>query len=298
MPEIYAIIVTYNGIRWLDRCIGSLLESETPVHVVIIDNASTDGSVEYVKLHYSNVFIIENKDNLGFAKSNNIGIRYAIDHGADYVFLLNQDAWVEKSTLTELVKSFEENDHVGIASPIHLNGSYSALDHGFCNYMGLAFTSDAFLGKLKKFYDRSFINAAAWLVCRQCIEVVGGFDTMLFKHYGEDVNYCQRAIYHGFRIIVNTHCTICHDREERIERDLKKETISRKTFCLSDRITYGDINTSFDFKRVRSEIKRKMYRSIFLGRFKSYRLQKERLALFETIEKSRRINENKCSNWI
>ena len=298
MPDIYAIIVTYNGMRWYDRCIGSLLESEIPVNVVVIDNASTDGSVEYVKLHYPNIFIIENKDNLGFAKSNNIGIRYAIDHGADYVFLLNQDAWVEKTTLTELVKSFDENDHVGIASPIHLNGSYSALDHGFCNYMGLEFTSDAYLGKLKKYYERSFINAAAWLVSRQCIEVVGGFDTMLFKHYGEDVNYCQRVLYHGFCIIVNTHCTICHDREERKIKDSKYESISRNTLYLNDRISYGNINTSFDFKKLKSEIKRKMNRCFFLGHFKTYHLQKDRLALFEMIQESRRINKNKCRNWV
>ena len=161
-PKIFAIIVIYNGLRWYDRCIGSLLKSETPVHIIVIDNASSDGSVDYIKTLYPNVFIIENKENLGFAKSNNIGIRYAIDHGADYVFLLNQDAWVETTTLTELVKSFEEKNNVGIASPIHLNGTYSALDHGFSNYIGPAFSSDAFLCKLKKYYDRPFINAAAW----------------------------------------------------------------------------------------------------------------------------------------
>ena len=129
--KIFAIVVTYNGMKWYDRCFGSLRDSETTVETVVIDNASCDDTIEYIKTHFPSIHLIESKENLGFAKANNIGIRYAIDNNADYVFLLNQDAWIEKDTLTVLLRTFEENEHVGIAAPLQLNGSYTGFDHMF-----------------------------------------------------------------------------------------------------------------------------------------------------------------------
>ena len=104
MVSIYTIIVTYNGLKWYDRCFGSLRTSDVPVHTVVIDNASSDGSVAYIREHFPEVTVIEEKENLGFAKANNVGMRYALDHGADYVFLLNQDAWiVQPDTLARMI---------------------------------------------------------------------------------------------------------------------------------------------------------------------------------------------------
>lgn len=296
--KIFAIVVTYNGMRWYDQCLGNLRESRYPVETVVIDNASSDNTVEYIKEHFPDVFLIESKENLGFAKANNIGIRYAIDHEADYVFLLNQDAWVEKDTVEKLVQTFEDNEKVGIASPIHLNGSYTALDHGFANYMGGDFTSDAFMRIIKPYYPIPFINAAAWLVSRQCIENVGGFDTLLFKHYGEDDNYCQRVLYHGFHIVVNSGCTICHDREDRKITDNKKDLVSGQTLFLADRIRFGNINVSFDFNTIKLDLQKKIWRKILIGNFKSVKHIKDRIVFYEMIKSSREINKNKGLNWL
>ena len=298
MFKVFAIVVSYNGMQWYDRCLSSLQESEAPVQILVIDNASTDGSSHYIKQHFHDVILIDNKENLGFAKANNIGIRYAIDHGADYVFLLNQDAWVEKSTLTELLKSFEENENVGIASPVHLNGDYTALDHGFVNYMGGDFTSDAFFHRIKTYYERPFLNAAAWLIKRSCLETVGGFDTLLFCHYGEDDNYCQRVLYHGFKIVVCTRCTICHDRENRKEGDYKYQTISRRTSFLSDRIEFGNINCEFNLERKIKNMKLKMRKNLILCRFKSAKVIRDKVFVFSLIEQSRRINKLVGKTWL
>lgn len=213
--KIYSVVVTYNGKKWYDKCIGSLINSNVPVDVVVVDNASTDGTVEYLSHNYPSLHLICNKNNLGFAKANNIGIQYAISNGADYVFLLNQDAWVEVDTIKILLKTFNDNENVGIASPMHLNAEYTKLDKGFCNYLGSECISDAYMKKLKPYYSVPFVNAAAWLMSKSCIYKVGGFDTCLFKHYGEDDNYAQRVYYHGLKIMINTQCTICHDREYR-----------------------------------------------------------------------------------
>ena len=298
MKKVYAIVVCYNGKQWYDRCLGSLNESTVPVETVVIDNASSDDSVEYIRNRFPWVHLFESEENLGFAQANNIGIRYAIDHDADFVFLLNQDAWVENDTISELMNTFEENDNVGIASPIHLNGSYTALDHGFVNYIGGDFASDAYMGKLRKYYERPFINAAAWIISRQCIDSVGGFDTLLFKHYGEDVNFCQRVLFFGFHIIVNTHCTICHDREDRKGNDHKFDTLAKRTSFLEERITFGNINSVFDIKSIKSSIRRKIKRKVLMGKFSSVKKLKERIVFFETIEQSRSINQQSGMNWL
>ena len=211
--KLFTIIVTYNGMKWYDKCFGSLRTSNLPTEVIVIDNASSDGTAAYIREYFPEVDLIESKENLGFAKANNIGIRKAYDEGADYVMLLNQDVWVEPETLSELVKTFEENENVGIASPIHLNGSKTGLDFRFHNCMNGDFISDLYMQKVKPYYESPFVNAAAWLMSRHCIETVGGFDTLLFYHYGEDVNYGQRLHYHNLRFVINTRCTICHDRE-------------------------------------------------------------------------------------
>ena len=92
--KLFVIIVTYKGQQWYDRCFGSLRRSSIPVTPVVIDNASSDGSVAYIREHFPESVVFEESENLGFAKANNIGMRYALDQGADYVLLLNQDAWL------------------------------------------------------------------------------------------------------------------------------------------------------------------------------------------------------------
>ena len=120
LKSVFVIIVSYKGKQWYDRCFSSLRESSLPIQVVVVDNASDDGSVEYIRLHYPEIHIIESKTNLGFGQANNKGIRYALDNGCDYVFLLNQDAWIEKDSINLLVKTHSLNESYGILSPMHL----------------------------------------------------------------------------------------------------------------------------------------------------------------------------------
>ena len=220
-----------------------------PVETIVIDNASTDETVSYIKENFPEVCLIESKENLGFAKANNIGMRYALDHDADYVFLLNQDAWVEKDTLSKLVQTFYDNENVGIASPIHLNGGHSGMDFWFIHYVPDDFISDAYMQKLHKYYPVEFVNAAAWLVSVDCVRKVGGFDTLLFMHYGEDKNYCQRVIYHKLRIVINTESVICHDRNFYKGNDDRKKMLMKNPY-INEKIKYGNINVDIDVSGV------------------------------------------------
>lgn len=99
----YVIVVTYNGKKWYDRCLNSLFNSSIFINVIVVDNKSNDGSVAYIKHKWPQVTIIENSENVGFAAANNIGFKFAFENGADYFFLLNQDAWVEYNTIEKLL---------------------------------------------------------------------------------------------------------------------------------------------------------------------------------------------------
>ena len=228
MLKIYTIIVTFNGMEWIEKNIQSLIISSIKTKIIIIDNGSSDGTQHAIK-KYSEIQFIQSEENLGFGKANNLGIKLALEQGADYVFLLNQDAWIEKNTLSELVKTAELDSSFGVISPIHLNGSGSGLDKLFSHCIAPSihnmdhfYFSDVVLDKVKDFYQVPFINAAAWLLPKKTIEKVGFFDK-LFYHYGEDVNYCQRVNYHDLKIIFVPVAKIYHDREIR-EINLKNDT--------------------------------------------------------------------------
>ena len=223
ITKVFVIIVTYNGKQWYDRCFSSLLLSELPVHIVVVDNASSDDTVEYIQTHFPEVHLIASDKNLGFGQGNNKGISYALDRGADYVFLLNQDAWIEPDTISKLIAVHKENPQYGILSPMHLNADKTDIEKGLINYVAdLKITdsrwiNDLYFTRLKDVYDTSYVNAAAWLLPRKTIETVGGFDP-IFYHYGEDDNYMQRVLFHGLKIGICPNVRVVHDTEQRVNK--------------------------------------------------------------------------------
>lgn len=215
--RLAVVIVTFNGRKWIDKCLLSLVKNPIPLDVIVVDNKSTDTTVSYVREHFPQVHLITSEQNLGFGKANNRGIKEAMLRNADYVFLLNQDAWVEENTIKHLVDIAEKNTAYGILSGIHLSGDKSQLDYSFSKYLAPewcpSFLSDLYLKRenLQDIYEIAFVNAAAWLIRKECIQTVGGFDP-LFHHYGEDVDYIQRLCYHGYKVGICPEVTISHDR--------------------------------------------------------------------------------------
>ena len=121
MKKVLVIIVSYNFEHWIERCLGSLRKSSYHVSVMVIDNCSKDRTTEIIEQHYPEVRLIKNKQNLGFGQANNIGINISLQEDYDAVFLLNQDAWIDKETIGTLLKTHQKNPDYGILSPVHLN---------------------------------------------------------------------------------------------------------------------------------------------------------------------------------
>ena len=109
--KIYSIIVTYNGMIWIEKCLKSVVDQS---EVIVVDNNSSDNTLNHIKQYFPSVKILPQSENLGFGKANNIGISYALNNGAEAVFLLNQDAHVEKECIDKLVKAHIENPEFGI----------------------------------------------------------------------------------------------------------------------------------------------------------------------------------------
>lgn len=220
--KILTIIVTYNGLQWYNRCLGSLQQSTIPVDVMVVDNASGDGSADWIATHYPEINLIRSDKNLGFGQANNIGMRYALDNGYDYVFLLNQDAWLHTNDCIErLVEAARNHPEYMIMSALWLYGSGERITKGSKQHMIAMegakndFVSDIYLGReLKEVYETDYIGAAAWLLPRHTLKRIGGFDPLFF-HRGEDDNYMQRVHYHGGKIGLCAKACICHDIEER-----------------------------------------------------------------------------------
>jgi GT2 family glycosyltransferase len=235
--KVFVVIVTYNGSKWVTPCFASLRASTIPLHTIVIDNGSQDDTLARIAAEFPEVEVIDTGKNHGFGKANNIGMELAYGRGADYVFLLNQDAWIDPDAVEKLVEAHRAYPAYGVISPMHLNGAGDGLDFSFSDYIApkncKSLYSDLYLGRLKTIYDVGFVNAAAWMMTRACLERVGGFSPSFF-HYGEDSNYTQRLQFHKLKLGVLPAARIYHDREQRppgkfFENDetFRREVIAR-----------------------------------------------------------------------
>lgn len=226
--KVLTIIVTYNGMKWLDRCLGSLRTSSVPSDVLVVDNGSTDGSPAYIQENFPEVMLNCTGENLGFGKANNIGLKKALEEGYDYVYLLNQDAWVFPETFARLICSMEAAPQYGILSPMQLTASEDKMDPRFVRWCPEAAWEQwrsgcGHEGGQGDIHQVEFVMAAHWMISRACLEKAGGFSPA-FPHYGEDDNYIHRAIYHGFKCGILSSAGAVHDRDM---RQMSKEASMR-----------------------------------------------------------------------
>ena len=216
-PRVLAVVVTYNAMRWADRCLGSLLRSSLKPAVLVVDNGSSDGTREHVRSAFPEVRLECRPENPGFGAANNIGLRMALEEGFDFVYLMNQDAWVEEDTLELLAAA--HRPEFGVLSPVQ-NTAEGAPDANFQRWCGSSLRrAGAQPGKTSPdavpgIVEVPFVMAAHWLVSRGALWKVGGFSPA-FRQYGEDDNYIDRLHWHGFSCGVVPAASAVHDRSGR-----------------------------------------------------------------------------------
>ena len=213
-PKILTVIVTFNAGTWIRTCIESTIDSTYSTDCIVIDNGSTDGTLNVLRTEYPGIKLIELNENIGFGRANNIGLTKALKDSYDYVFLLNQDAWLQTNALEVLVNFHRSNPEFGILSPIHLDRNGEKLDPKFGYNISLkssSFRNDSFFNQLQPYYEIDFVNAALWLIPHETLKSIGGFNEFYFM-YGEDGDYCARCLHHGLKIGVVTGARAQHAR--------------------------------------------------------------------------------------
>jgi len=222
-PKIFIIILNYNGKDVIKNCLTSVFKIDYPNYeVVVVDNNSSDGSLEFAKNNFSKAIFIKNEENLGFSAGNNVGIRFALERMADYVLLLNNDTEVEKDFLARLVEAAEKNEKIGIASPVIFNGHNRQIwfSGGRIKWLQMKAVNEQ-IASTAESYATSFITGCAMLVRSSVFKEIGLLDEDFFL-YLEDVDFSLRARRAGFKNIVVTASWVYH--LEKSEEKLKQKT--------------------------------------------------------------------------
>jgi GT2 family glycosyltransferase len=218
MIDLSIIIVNYNTKEFLKNCLKSVIDSTRNIsyEIIVVDNASHDGSPEMVKKEFSNVRVIANKQNVGFSKANNQGVK--ISEKSRYVLFLNSDTIVQNKVLEEMIKFMDCHKDAGAATCklIMPNGKIDDATHrgfptpwnAFCHFSGLsrvAPKSKIFTGytlgwmDLGKTHEIDALAGAFMLVRRPAGEEVKWWDEDYF-FYGEDLDFCFMLKQKGWKI--------------------------------------------------------------------------------------------------
>jgi GT2 family glycosyltransferase len=204
MHTPYVIVPNWNGKDSLKDCLDSLQTQSLKPHVIVVDNGSVDGSIQFVEEHYPDVELIRHSVNKGYAGGVNPGFRRAIELKAQYVAPFNNDAIADKQWLEKLVEYLEAHNHVGIAACKLLTGDGKYLDSSgdYYTVWGLPYPRGRGEADINKYDGQTEIFAAsggASLYRVSMLEEVGLFDEDFFAYY-EDVDLSFRAQLAGWKV--------------------------------------------------------------------------------------------------
>ncbi len=216
-PQVFIIVLNWNNYQDIKECLDSLRKITYPNHeIIVVDNGSIDNSGEKLEQEFPQYTFIRNDSNLGFAEGNNVGIRYALKRGADYVLLLNNDTVVDPGFLESLVGIAETDGQIGVVGPIiyfydkpQVIQSIGARMNFWKGSHPIIGIREVDRGQYDKPMEVDYVSGAALLVKRRVIEDIGLLDADYFL-YGEEVDWCYRAAKAGYKIVAVPESKIWH----------------------------------------------------------------------------------------
>jgi len=221
--KVFAVVVNYNGKETLLSALKSLLASSyTLLDVVVVDNGSTDGSLELAKETFPRAHYIVSGKNRGFAVGANLGIRYALEKMADAVFLLNSDAIVEKQTISRLMKTILTYGPGLYSASIYSPNMKPWFIQGRIDWNRLRATHVS--TKEKGVISSEYVTGCALMIDKAVCNRVGVFDEQFFLYY-EDVDFSMRAKKANFPVSVVSNALVYH-------QEVSEQRPAQKTYHL------------------------------------------------------------------
>jgi GT2 family glycosyltransferase len=212
-PLIFGITLNWNRRDDTLKCLESLVKSDFPnFRILVVDNGSEDGSPEAIKEHYPSVEQIINRKNLGFAGGFNQGFKFALNAGAEYILIVNNDTIVAPDMLNLLFNAILP-EQVGVVSPIILyankpNKIWSA--GAGRNPWTLELTENHGRGQtFSEITERDFLSGCGMLIRRVVLENVGFFDERFFMYY-EDSDFALRVRQAGYKMLLVPQARMWH----------------------------------------------------------------------------------------
>ena len=224
--KLSIVIICWNDLKVIKDCLRSIYEGtqRTNFEVIVSDNGSSDGSVDFIRTNFPKVRIVENRANLGFARGNNAGIAVA---NGEYVLILNPDTIVHEGSLDRWLEFADQHPEAGAfgCRVLNPNGSYQRSARPFptvrrlwmaaLHVTGLARLSDFFVGGEYVGWSGDSERTVDWqsgccvLVRGELLKQLSGFDPQFFYHY-EEVDLCRRIWDSGHPILFTPRATITH----------------------------------------------------------------------------------------
>ncbi|MEK7729197.1 MAG: glycosyltransferase family 2 protein [candidate division KSB1 bacterium] len=217
-PLVHALILNFNGKQLLLETLASVVQITYPnFKIIVVDNGSSDGSQALVRAQYSEGILLENEKNLGFGEGNNVGMRYALEHGAEWVLLLNNDLTVAPDLLTHMMAVAMADATIGILGPkiyyhdqpetIWFAGGRINYWAGLTAHRGIR---EMDRGQYDRVEDTDYLTGCTMLIRREVLERVGLFDPIYFPAYTEDADLCVRAQRAGYRLLYAPQAKVWH----------------------------------------------------------------------------------------
>jgi len=217
-PLVFIIVLNWNGKGDTLECLGSLQKLDySNFETVVVDNGSTDGSEDVIRSSFSSVRVIQTGKNLGYAGGNNVGIRCALEHGADYVWLLNNDTTVDSRALTALVETAESDPRIAfVGSKIYFydrpdviwcaGGAIDMAAGGYTDHPGI---NQKDTGQFDQISDVGYVAGCSLLASRTSIADIGLIPEEYFLYF-EETDWNVAAQKKGYRTVMAPASHIRH----------------------------------------------------------------------------------------
>jgi GT2 family glycosyltransferase len=221
IPTIFTVILNTNRREDTLACLASLAETTYPANqTIVLDNASSDGSVPAIRAQFPEVQIIELEQNRGYAGNNNVGIQAVVEQGADWVLVLNEDTILASDCLSQLINVGQSDPAIGILGPMVYHHDEPNIIQSAGGHLGRFWYSSHLgqneldRGQFSQPRDTEWISGCAILIRRAVIEQIGLLDERFF-YYWEETEYCVRARRHGWQVVHVPQARLWHKGVQR-----------------------------------------------------------------------------------